>query len=77
METLVKTENARAGIPVPAANNLRAIRTERGKTLHECAEAAGVTRQAIYKAERRSDALAISKWKLLAEFLKCPLHELT
>ena len=57
-------------------NRLQEIRRSRGRTLKDCGDACGVTPQAIYKAERRTDALAISKWKRLAAFLETPLSEI-
>ncbi len=59
-----------------APNRLREIREARHITLREIATAIGVTAPAIHKAQRRTDALAVSKWMKIAAFLEIPLHEL-
>lgn len=62
--------------PATQPNRLREIRQARGLTMKQIADAAGVSYQHIYKAERRTDALATSKWLRIAAYLETPLSEI-
>lgn len=78
METLTKSRKRRipSTIERPQHNRLREVRRAKDKTLQQCAKALGTTYQAIHKAEKRKDSMALSKWIELAEFLDTPLVDL-
>jgi len=78
METLTKRRKRKSPPPIerPQENRLREVRRAKDKTLQQCAKAIGTSYQAIHKAEKRKDAMVVSKWIELAEFLETPLNEL-